>query len=101
MLTCLRREFHPSNISFAAPHTGWHHVEVHNHDWWQMKMEAAGFVYSKILTDEMKGKARQDSSRTDLVDDMITKNKTSYNVAQHLWTTLQVRTCHRFATCGN
>lgn len=69
---------------------GWHHVEVHNHDWWQMKMEAAGFVYSETLTKEMKGKAMQDRERKDLVDDMITKNRTSYGVAQHLWTTLQV-----------
>ncbi|KAL7529792.1 hypothetical protein ACHAXR_003157, partial [Thalassiosira sp. AJA248-18] len=69
---------------------GWHHVEIHNHDWWQVKMEAMGFVYSDSLTKTMRDKARQDIHRKDLVKDMIKKNQTSYNVAQHLWTTLQV-----------
>jgi len=69
---------------------GWHHVEVHGHDWWQVKMEAAGFVYSGILTNEMKAEAQKDNQRKDLVDDMIKQNKPSYHVAQHLWTTLQV-----------
>lgn len=53
-------------------------------------MEAAGFVYSGILTNEMKAEAQKDNQRKDLVDDMIKQNKPSYHVAQHLWTTLQV-----------
>ena len=41
-----------------------------------------GFVYSEILTQEMRNKARQDIHRTDLVTDMVTKNRSSYNVGQ-------------------
>lgn len=54
-------------------------------------MEAQGFVYSEILTKEMRDKAREDRARKDLVQDMVTKGRDSYSVGQHLWTTLQVR----------
>jgi len=69
---------------------GWHHVEVHDDNWWQVKMEAMGFVYSAILTQEMRKKAGEDTNRLDLVKDMKRLNKTSYSVAQHLRTSLQV-----------
>lgn len=70
---------------------GWHHVEVHDDDWWRTKMESAGFVYSESLTIEMRDKARLDSSRLDLVKDMKKPGaKTNYGVAQHLWSTMQV-----------
>ncbi|KAL7543766.1 hypothetical protein ACHAXR_013076 [Thalassiosira sp. AJA248-18] len=83
-----------------SQHGGWHHVEVHSHSWWQVKMEAMGFVYSDILTNEMKKKAHEDKNRADLVKVMKqhwtkdrierTQNRTKHNIAQHLWTTLQV-----------
>mmetsp|Transcript_32032 Transcript_32032/g.67341 ORF Transcript_32032/g.67341 Transcript_32032/m.67341 type:complete len:383 (-) Transcript_32032:206-1354(-) len=69
---------------------GWHHVEVHDDAWWQVKMESMGFIYSDILTKEMRKKAQTDSNRRDLVEDMKTQNRTQYAVAQHLWTSLQV-----------
>lgn len=92
---------------------GWHHVEVHNDDWWRVRMESMGFVYSEYLTSEMRRKAQSDSSRTDLVEDMKTQvslcvsvvicvrdttsltscpfqNKTTYYVAQHLWSSMLV-----------
>ena len=67
---------------------GWHHVEVHNDDWWRVKMEAAGFVYSDILTKEMRGKAGQDKLKRKELG--LPKSDRPYSVAQHLWTTLQV-----------
>jgi len=53
-------------------------------------MESSGFVFSNILTSQMRSKAKEDHRRTDLVKDMITKNRTTYSVGQHLWGTLQV-----------
>lgn len=69
---------------------GWHHVEVHDDAWWKVKMESSGFVYSDTLTKEMRAKARVDNNRIDLVEDMKTKNRTHYAVAQHLWGSMQV-----------
>mmetsp|Transcript_1993 Transcript_1993/g.4715 ORF Transcript_1993/g.4715 Transcript_1993/m.4715 type:complete len:388 (-) Transcript_1993:62-1225(-) len=69
---------------------GWHHVEVHDNDWWRAKMEAAGFVYSESLTLEMKDKAKADVRRNDLIDAMKKSENKSFSVAQHLWTTMQV-----------
>ncbi len=57
-------------------------------------MESSGFVYSDSLTQEMRRKAKEDSFNIDLIRDMITKNRTFYATAQHLWTTLQVRSCY-------
>ena len=53
-------------------------------------MESSGFIYSDWLTKEMRDQAKQDSNRLDLIEDMKTKNRTHYAVAQHLWTSLQV-----------
>ena len=53
-------------------------------------MESSGFIYSDWLTTEMRNQAKQDSNRLDLIEDMKTKNRTHYAVAQHLWTSLQV-----------
>ena len=60
-------------------------------------MEAAGFVYSELLTKEMRSKAKADSARTDLVLDMKAKGKTSYSVGQHLWANMQVSDYRLFA----
>eukprot|EP00560_Eucampia_antarctica_P005936 CAMPEP_0197823548 /NCGR_PEP_ID=MMETSP1437-20131217/881_1 /TAXON_ID=49252 ORGANISM="Eucampia antarctica, Strain CCMP1452" /NCGR_SAMPLE_ID=MMETSP1437 /ASSEMBLY_ACC=CAM_ASM_001096 /LENGTH=373 /DNA_ID=CAMNT_0043422769 /DNA_START=30 /DNA_END=1151 /DNA_ORIENTATION=+ len=38
---------------------GWHHVEVHNHDWWVQKYEAYGFKYSEKLTNQVKNWAKE------------------------------------------
>ena len=51
-------------------------------------MEAAGFLYSDILTQEMRFKAGEDKMRTDLVAAM--EEGKQYSVAQHLWTTMLV-----------
>ena len=53
-------------------------------------MESSGFIYNDYLTTEMRKKAKEDSARLDLVEDMKTKGRNHYAVAQHLWTTLQV-----------
>jgi SAM-dependent methyltransferase len=37
---------------------GWHHVEVHQSDWWIRKFESYGFKYSPELTEQVKGWAR-------------------------------------------
>ena len=69
---------------------GWHHVEVHQNDWWIARMEMMGFVYSDKLTQEVHEQANKDTLRKDLVEEMKTKGKANYHVAQHLSYTLQV-----------
>eukprot|EP00585_Thalassiosira_rotula_P025857 CAMPEP_0196230986 /NCGR_PEP_ID=MMETSP0913-20130531/1984_1 /TAXON_ID=49265 /ORGANISM="Thalassiosira rotula, Strain GSO102" /LENGTH=397 /DNA_ID=CAMNT_0041511113 /DNA_START=45 /DNA_END=1238 /DNA_ORIENTATION=- len=69
---------------------GWHHVEVHDDEWWITKMASAGFVFSQSLTKEMRDKSQLDRQRLDLVNDMKKPNATTYNVGQHLWGTMQV-----------
>jgi hypothetical protein len=32
---------------------GWHHVEIHNQNWWRSRLEAQGFVYSEHLTTQV------------------------------------------------
>ena len=39
---------------------GWHHVEVHHHDWWVRKFNTVGFVYDDILTKEVRKIAEQE-----------------------------------------
>jgi hypothetical protein len=39
---------------------GWHHVEVHNNEWWIQKYESYGFRYSEKLTNQVKGWAKTD-----------------------------------------
>lgn len=66
-------------------------MEVHDSTWWIVRMEAMGFVYSDILTKEMRSKAKEDRERMDLVpESMRSPDKKSYNVAQHIWGTLLV-----------
>lgn len=38
---------------------GWHHVEVHNKDWWIRKYESYGFRYSEELTNQVKQWAKE------------------------------------------
>jgi len=63
-------------------------VEVHNDDWWRMRWEAAGFVYSEHLTSTVRATAMKDSSRKDLTLDM--KEENLYFVGQHIYMNAQV-----------
>ena len=60
---------------------GWHHVEVHDADWWITKFELYGFVYSPILTESVRDRAR--SERTNRTTINGAKDG-KYN-AQHVW----------------
>ena len=46
-------------------------MEVHDSTWWIVRMEAMGFVYSDILTKEMRSKAKEDRVRMDLVPESM------------------------------
>lgn len=39
---------------------GWHHVEIHSDDWWRTRFESYGFVYSEILTKNIRDTARKE-----------------------------------------
>eukprot|EP00804_Cyclotella_cryptica_P001931 CCRYP_007358-RA/>CCRYP_007358-RA protein AED:0.21 eAED:0.22 QI:0/0/0/0.75/1/1/4/0/197 len=65
-----------------------HHVEVHDDEWWRVRREAAGLVFSQSMTDEARAMAMQDSSRRDLTRHMT--EDYMYFVGQHLWLSLQV-----------
>jgi len=67
---------------------GWHHVEVHDDDWWRVRWEAAGFVYTEYLTKAFRAIAMTDQSRKDLTADM--KEDHLYFVAQHIYLNAQV-----------
>lgn len=85
----IRYEHPPTHTTSSHSNWGgWHHVEVHDDNWWIVRMEAAGFLYSDILTQEMRIKAGEDKMRTDLVAAM--EEGKQYSVAQHLWTTMLV-----------
>eukprot|EP00538_Stauroneis_constricta_P009006 CAMPEP_0119546402 /NCGR_PEP_ID=MMETSP1352-20130426/840_1 /TAXON_ID=265584 /ORGANISM="Stauroneis constricta, Strain CCMP1120" /LENGTH=381 /DNA_ID=CAMNT_0007591107 /DNA_START=89 /DNA_END=1234 /DNA_ORIENTATION=+ len=61
---------------------GWHHVEVHSHDWWITKMTTYGFVYD----DAMSQKVRQIAKEERGTPSAAGKN---YN-AQHVYTKMLV-----------
>ena len=67
---------------------GWHHVEVHDDDWWRMRWEAAGFVYSEGLTMASRKIASRDQGLKDLTLDM--ERDKLYFVAQHIVLNVQV-----------
>lgn len=67
---------------------GWHHVEVHPDDWWRVRWEAAGFVYSEFLTKQARAVGMRDQRRKDLTLDM--KEDTLYFVGQHIYLSMQV-----------
>ena len=54
--------FQKAAIIFASHSRwgGWHHAEVHDDRWWQLKFTAAGLVYSQELTDLIRGKAEEE-----------------------------------------
>ena len=68
---------------------GWHHVEVHDDDWWRVRWEAAGFQYSDILTRQIRSKKFWvDHNTLRLTRDM--KEDRLYYVGQHLYLSGQV-----------
>lgn len=67
---------------------GWHHVEVHKDEWWQVRFEAAGLIYSNVLTKQMRDKAREDKGVNNLLPSM--DRERVYSTGQHLYTSLQV-----------
>ena len=69
---------------------GWHHVEVHDSNWWITRMEAMGFQYSEILTKEMRDQASKDSKRMDFTR-KIKEGGKQVNAGQHLRGTLLVK----------
>jgi hypothetical protein len=43
---------------------GWHHVEVHDDDWWIQKYESYGFRYSQKMSDQVKQWAQKDDHKS-------------------------------------
>lgn len=64
---------------------GWHHVEVHDDEWWIRKYQAYGFVYDDKLTKEMRSVATQEKGR----NEEFPPNGQKLN-AQHVWLSLKV-----------
>jgi hypothetical protein len=56
---------------------GWHHVEVHEQEWWIARFQSFGFVYSSYLTDQVRKAAIENHK------DPAPGNRT-FN-AQHIW----------------
>lgn len=78
-------------LSNRGRQKGWHHVEVHDKEWWIVRMQSMGFVYSEFLTSKARQVAQEDKDRRDLVADMKKfPERATFNVAQHLWGTLLV-----------
>ena len=67
---------------------GWHHVEVHDDAWWQMRWEAAGFIYSDYLTQQARKIAVRDQHLKDLTLNMDQDHL--YFVGQHIYLNIQV-----------
>lgn len=61
---------------------GWHHVEVHEDDWWIRKYESYGFQYDEILTQEIRQVAKNDRGA-------FPPNGENLN-AQHVWMSMKV-----------
>ena len=64
---------------------GWHHVEIHENEWWIRKYEAYGFIYDAKLTNEIRTVASQEANQGIL----FPPNGEKYR-AQHVWTTMKV-----------
>ena len=75
-------------VTKAKPHfIVWHYLSLSD-DWWRVRWEAAGFVYSEILTNEVRGVAGRDTDLKNLTLSMQPDG--SYSVAQHIRGTMQV-----------
>ena len=57
--------FRKSALIFASSSRwgGWHHVEVHEADWWIRKFESYGLKYSEELTQEVRAVARAEANQ--------------------------------------
>lgn len=79
--------FRKAAFIFATHSTwgGWHHVEVHEHDWWVAKMQSYGFVYSEFFTKKVRSIASAEKSE----GIKSPKENENYN-AQHVWLTMMV-----------
>jgi len=66
---------------------GWHHVEVHQDDWWIRKYEAYGFKYDEKLTAEIRKVAKMERNSNKTITFPPTGEK--YN-AQHIWLSMKV-----------
>jgi len=64
---------------------GWHHVEVHENDWWIRKFEVYGFRYDEKLTNEI----RQVATKERLGEINFPPNGEIYD-PQHIWTSMKV-----------
>ena len=62
---------------------GWHHVEVHDDEWWKLKYQAYGFVYSEKLTQQVREWAQNERGQAKA------PNGSEYN-PQHVWLSMKV-----------
>ena len=67
---------------------GWHHVEVHDQEWWIQRMQMYGFQYSERMTWQIRGVARREhryaeKHQNELLQSIGPSGK-PYN-AQHVW----------------
>ena len=62
---------------------GWHHVEVHEDPWWIMRMTAMGFVYSELLTNQMRGMGAWDKELI-ITNPRNESDQQIYNTGQHV-----------------
>ena len=62
---------------------------MHDDNWWRVRFEAAGFVYSEVLTKEVRIVAQSDHLLKNLTTNM--NEDRSYSVGQHIWTSMMVR----------
>jgi hypothetical protein len=75
---------------------GWHHVEVHNHDWWITRLSLFGFVYDDRLTNIIREVAVQESHHAKANEHNASDRFASIGPdgepfnAQHIWTTMLV-----------
>jgi hypothetical protein len=60
---------------------GWHHVEVHTKEWWIIRFQSFGFVYSDDLTQQIREVAGNNRDPA--------PNGDTYN-GQHIWTNMLV-----------
>lgn len=61
---------------------------ISSDDWWRVRWEAAGFVYSDILTSEARSVAIRDQNLKNLTLDM--NEDELYFVGQHIYLNVQV-----------
>jgi SAM-dependent methyltransferase len=66
---------------------GWHHVEVHNDEWWIRKYELYGLRYDEKLTARVRELANQEFRNATA----IAPDGNPYN-AQHVWLTMKIFT---------